>query len=70
MRGSERRTGNETPLLTRDRRWNVSPRGQQNISGSIVPVIPRDRKHSAVRGRKTTVANLRVGGADDGDTAR
>src|SRR2546426_11931512 len=70
MRGSKRRAGNEAPLLTRHRRWNVSPRRQQNISGYIVPVISSDRKHSAVRGRKATVANLRVGGADDGDTAR
>jgi hypothetical protein len=69
VRGSKRRTGNEAPLLTRHRRWNVSPRGQQNISGYIVPVISRDRKHSAVRGRKPAVADFRVGGADNGDTA-
>ena len=70
MRGSERRTGNEAPLLTHDRRWNVSPRGQQNISGHIVPVIPRDRKHSPVRSRKAAIADLRIRGADNGDTAR
>jgi hypothetical protein len=70
MRGSKRRTVDEAPLLTRHRRWNVSPRGQQNISAYIVPVISSDRKHPAVRGRKPTVADLRVGGTDNGDTAR
>jgi hypothetical protein len=69
MRGSERRTSNESPLLTRHGRWNVSPRRQQNIRSYIVPVITRDRKDSAMRRGKPTVAKIGIDGTDDGDTA-